>query len=201
MAGEAQHQRLHRRRRQVHWAHRPRDQAATRRRIRDLDVRKPIAEPGDQLHPLLRRLHLQQARRRAFQRRYQNIARFAVAQPHPPQMLGEMPFREEVGHHRFLQRRRMPVRQPPRGKHAIQQRRRQHRVTKPQPGKQHLGEGADIDHAPRIIHALQRSQGPPGIAELAVVIVLQHEGAGAARPGQQLQPPRHGKHHARRVLG
>ena len=73
-------------------------------------------------------------------------------------------------------------------------------IGKPQAGKQHLAEGAGIEHAPVAIQALQRRQRAADIAVFAVIIVLDDPGVVARRPIQQRQAPGQGQGHAERAL-
>jgi hypothetical protein len=73
-------------------------------------------------------------------------------------------------------------------------------AAEPQAGEEHLVEGADINHALGLVEALQGSERPAGVAVFAVVIVLDDPAARLARPGEQLEPPRHRQHDAERIL-
>ena len=88
---------------------------------------------------------------------------------------------------RLLQHRLAALLLPAGAAERIGQFVRHDQVAQPQAGKQHLAEAAGVQHALRPIEALQRRQRMAGVAELAVVIVFQHPGAGLCRPGQQRQ--------------
>jgi hypothetical protein len=63
-----------------------------------------------------------------------------------------------------------------------------------------LAERPDVDHAPVTVEALQRLQRSRDVAELAVVVVLEHGRVVPARPSQQLQSSMSGQHDAEREL-
>ncbi len=62
-----------------------------------------------------------------------------------------------------------------------QQPRRHHHPAQPQAGGEGLAGGAEVDHAPGV-EVLEGADGLAVVAELAVVVVLQDQAAGAARP-------------------
>ena len=84
--------------------------------------------------------------------------------------------------------------------HTCQQRRRHHQKTDTETGEHRLGEGAEIGDPGMPVDPGERGQGRAGIAELAVVIVLDHPGPGVPRPAEQGDPPFHGHRHTGREL-
>src|SRR5471030_3330246 len=58
---------------------------------------------------------------------------------------------------------------------------RHHHVADFDAGEKHLREGAHVDHAFIGVESLQRRQRPAGVAEFAVVVVLQYPGVFAHR--------------------
>jgi hypothetical protein len=66
---------------------------------------------------------------------------------------------------------------------------RHHHVADPQGREKNLVESADVEHAPGRIQALKRGEGSPGVAELAVVVILQDPGTALGGPVQQRQAP------------
>ena len=103
-------------------------------------------------------------------------------------MTGELPARDESRDDALLQRR-LPCRQqrggPDEGRRQV---RRHDKVSQPQRRKQQLAEAARVEDALPAIQALQRRQRTPGIAELAVIVVLQHPGVGLGGPGEKFHP-------------
>ena len=75
-----------------------------------------------------------------------------------------------------------------------------HDIADAQAGEEHFREGAEIGDAARAIHALQRGERRAGIAELAVVIVLDDPGIVAPRPVEQGEAAAHRHRHAERIL-
>ena len=71
----------------------------------------------------------------------------------------------------------------------VLQRLGRHEVAEPQPGDQRLGEGAEVEHPPRVVHRVQRLQRPLGEPELAVVVVLDHRAPVPAREVEQRPAP------------
>ncbi|MPN03684.1 hypothetical protein SDC9_150916 [bioreactor metagenome] len=63
-----------------------------------------------------------------------------------------------------------------------------------------LGKGIQIRHPAPAVNALQRRNGPPGKAQLAVIVVLDHHAVPLLRPAQQLLPPPDGRHQPGGVL-
>ena len=82
----------------------------------------------------------------------------------------------------------------------VPQRRRHHHIAHPQRGKQHLAEGADIDHAGPAIHPLERAQRPARVAILAVVVILHDPAVAAPRPREEGEPARRRHGDAERIL-
>ena len=66
---------------------------------------------------------------------------------------------------------------------------RHDRVSHPNIGQHHLGEGADVEYAACGIEALQGCHGSSLVMKLAVVVVLDQHGADSRRKAQQLHPP------------
>ena len=81
------------------------------------------------------------------------------------------------------------------------QRVRQHQIPDAQAGRQALCKGVDIDHPPHAVQLAQRGDGARGIAELAVVIVLDDIPVWCCgRPAQNLQPAGGGHDRAQRKV-
>ncbi|MNE96400.1 hypothetical protein D3C80_1946010 [compost metagenome] len=68
--------------------------------------------------------------------------------------------------------------------------RRHHQVSQAQARKQHLAEGAGVQHAALLIEALECGQGLALIAVLTVVVILDNPATAPVGPVQQGQPAR-----------
>src|ERR1700744_140314 len=97
----------------------------------------------------------------------------------------EMAFRDEVGHACLQQIGRPGVHA---GAYLVEPLRRIDRrdhISEPQSREHHLAEGSAIDHAIVLIQALERREWTPCIAELAVIVILDHPAAVCAGPVEQ----------------
>jgi hypothetical protein len=74
------------------------------------------------------------------------------------------------------------------------QRRRRHDPPDPQPRRERLRHGPEVEHPPVGVERLERVEGEPRPAVLGVVVVLDDPRAGAARPFQQRDAPRQRQH-------
>ena len=81
-----------------------------------------------------------------------------------------------------------------------QEARGQDGVAEAEAREERLREGAEVDDAPFSVHAGERGERRAGVAELAVVVVLQDPGVGLARPVEEGDAPFHPKHDARGEL-
>src|SRR5262249_24518528 len=77
---------------------------------------------------------------------------------------------------------------------------RQDQVAKPERGKEELGKRAHVDDASGAIEALDRRDRVTLESVLAVVVVLDHEGAAALGPVEQRQATLEGQERAGRKL-
>ena len=88
---------------------------------------------------------------------------------------------------------------------ALLERRRERRRARPASRCAARGRAAstrvpDVEHAPALVEGLQTLDRPAVVAELAVVVVLEHERAAALRPREEREPPRERQHAAGREL-
>src|SRR5215831_13352655 len=102
----------------------------------------------------------------------QYFAALAVNVSHPPDVRAEMPFRDEVGHHRLHQARSAAIGQRARRREFVRQINGRDQIGQPQRGEHYLIEGAGVDYSPCRIDSLHRRQRSPRVAEFAIVIVL-----------------------------
>src|SRR5690349_13495951 len=105
-----------------------------------------------------------------------------VERAHAAYVAGEVSFGDEVGQHRLVSERRVAIQQRAGADAWLDQIRRQYEITEPEGWKQHFAEGSEVDRAARKVEALESGDGAAGVAELAVVIVLDDPGAGAPHP-------------------
>ena len=63
-----------------------------------------------------------------------------------------------------------------------------------------MGERIHVDHPPPAVNALEGGNGPPGEAELAVVVVLHDHAVPLLRPAEEGMAPGNGGDDARRVM-
>ena len=70
----------------------------------------------------------------------------------------------------------------------------------PQRRREHLGQRAEVDDSTVGVESLQRLERPAGVAELAVVVVLDDRRVVCRRPAQQGQAACVGQHDAEREL-
>lgn len=115
-------------------------------------------------------------------------------------MAREMAFPKEIADDR-LRKLRAAVRCDARGLRAARDQRLRHdQVGQRQARVDDLREGAGVQHAVLPVQALQRRQRMPGIAVLAVVIVLDDPGLRILGPREQLEAARHAHRIAQRRL-
>jgi hypothetical protein len=143
---------------------------------------------------------LQQARQLLSRRIDKRVLPGLVKTPHPSQVRGEVPLRDERRKGRLRHDPRMVVQRPPRPCKRLHQIVRHDEVADPQTREQHLREGAQIDRPAAVIEAPQGRQRRSGIAVLAVVIVLDDPGVRRPCPVEQSQAARQAHHRAHRVL-
>ena len=96
------------------------------------------------------------------------------------------PERDQLGQRELLEHRR-PARARLGLEHRLDQRAREHEPRQPQPGRERLARGAGVDDVLGI-EALERARGLAVVAELAVVVVLDHDRPALARPGHERRP-------------
>ena len=107
---------------------------------------------------------------------------------------------DEVGERELLERRRAGVGQRLRVEKVRRQRRRRHEPADPEGGKEELRGRAGVDDASCAIQRLEAGKRLRVEAELAVVVVLQHVGAGACRPVEQREAAGQREHAACGIL-
>ena len=130
----------------------------------------------------------------------ERLQALAVRHAHAPQVAREVALADEVGQHRLVEHRRMLVGGGAGRHQPVLQVGRHDQEAQAQRREQRLAEAADVDHAAVDVEPVQARHRPRAVAELAVVVVLDHPGARAARPAQQGQPPRQAHRHAQRIL-
>jgi hypothetical protein len=108
----------------------------------------------------------------------------------------EVPLGDEVGDDGLLQRRRMAIDRGTRLGERLDQLRRDDDVAQSQRGKERLAEGPHVDHAPLEVHPLQRGEGTPTKAILAIEVVFHHPRPTTTRPLQQRQAACRAERHA-----
>ena len=157
-------------------------------------------EPRDQMQALRGHRHRQKPVRCRRQGRSQDVARFAIDPAHLAQICRERAGIEHVRHRAFEQRAGKAVERGAGRRHRPDQALGQRAVADAQSGKQRLCKRAHVDDAREVIDAGERQQWRTVVSKLAVVIVLDHEGARLPCPVEQFQPPRHRHLHAERKL-
>ena len=120
----------------------------------------------------------------------------AVDLAHPPDVPCEAAFGHERRQGRLLDVRRVPVGQVAGLDQSGHQRQRRDEEPEPQRGRKHLRERPDVHHPAPGIQAVQRFQRSAGVAELAVVVVLDEHRVVPLGPVEQLERHRQ----AQRVL-
>ena len=83
---------------------------------------------------------------------------------------------------------------------AFQQPGRQHQKAKTHRGGNGLGKGVQVNDPAPVIDALQGGDGTAGVAELAVIVILDDGGAGILCPAQKCLPSGDGGHQSGGVL-
>jgi hypothetical protein len=151
-----------------------------------------------QAGPRLRQPHLIADARR--QRVAQHDLALRVLGAHALDVVREMAVRHEIRQRRLQMQLPRPIDAGAGPRERLGHLRRHHHVAHAQAGEHGLAEGAQVDHAAVGVQALQRRDRRAVVAELAVVVVLQHPQAARPRRLQQLQAPRQRHHHAGRVL-
>src|SRR5882757_8949325 len=101
----------------------------------DSDVRRSVAQIGDEMHALIGDRNVEPTRRATYQRLRQRVALFAIELAHAANVRSEMALLHELGNHRLLQRRRLAIDQIARADKSPQQRARHHGVTDAQTRK------------------------------------------------------------------
>ena len=83
---------------------------------------------------------------------------------------------------------------------AFQQPGRQHQKAETHRGGNGLGKGVQVNDPAPVIDTLQGGDGTAGVAELAVIVILNDGGAGILCPAQKSLPPGDGGHQSSGVL-
>jgi len=96
---------------------------------------------------------------------------------------------KKIGQGHLFQQRKVHIDEAARREKALEQLGGSDQVAQAQGGKEHFAKSPDIYHAPGAIQALQRLQGPPAEAILAIIVVLYDPGLRLSAPFQQRQPP------------
>ncbi|RMN18912.1 hypothetical protein ALQ63_04131 [Serratia plymuthica] len=123
-----------------------------------------------------------------------------IQQPHAANMRGVVAFLNKLRQRGLDQQVTAAIEFGVRGFQRRHQGFWQHHVTQPQRRVQRLAEGADINHRRIGFQPLQRRDGLPGKAELAVVVIFDNPTAAVARQCQQPLPPRQTHHRSQRIL-
>ncbi len=111
-----------------------------------------------------------------------------------------MPLDQEIGEDGLVEHRRVLVGSGPRRDQPLLQIRRHDQKAETQGREKCLAEAAHVDDAAIDVETVQAGDGPGAVAELAVVVVLDHPGARAARPVKQGQPASQAHRDAQRIL-
>ncbi len=152
---------------------------------------RPIVETGrqaaDQMHARGRRRDRQALAHTVAQGCDQNRLALGVEGAHAADVGRQMTLADEIDQGRLGDRRGVGIDQRPDREEGVDQLLGHHHVADPQARKHDLAHGADVDHPAIAIEALEGRERPPGVAVLAVVVVLEHEAAGRARPLQELE--------------
>ena len=115
------------------------------------------------------------------------------------QVAVELPALEERRERELLEHRRAEVGQPLLLRHRRAEPRGQRRPAEPQPGRERLRDRVHV-HDVLGREALEGADGMAVVAVLGVVVVLDHDRSGAARPRDERRPPRRVEHDAGREL-
>ena len=121
----------------------------------------------------------------AGQRRQQRVAPPAVVGAHAPQVAVEIAGRDQPGECELVERRARGVGEALRLDHGLDERLGQHEPCDAQRGRERLAGRAGVDDVVGR-ERLQRADRPAVVAELAVVVVLDHEAR--ARPLGERRP-------------
>ena len=142
-----------------------------------LGVPKASAKPSDKMHSPVLQSDFHKLRHCRFDCRSKHLAAGAIKRPHAAQVSGEMAMRHE-GFYGFVnhncRRRKSGGRN---ARETFGDSPRYDEISKSQPGKEHLAEGADVKNASTSIQAFERRRRKTAMMELAVVIVLDDPGA------------------------
>ncbi len=151
----------------------------SRRRARSDDVAssssnsttrvQPGVDPGDASHG-----------------REQPVAPPPVGDPHAPHVAVVAAGRDQLGERELVERAR-PVAVRARSEHGIEELARDDEPAEAHAGREALRRGPRVDDVLRR-ERLQRTDGAPVVAELAVVVVLDHDSAGRPRPRDDFTP-------------
>ena len=167
---------------------------------RDGSVVHALRQPRDEMHPGLvgskAEIGVDPVRHRV----EQHPLAFGIERAHAADVGREVALGDEVGEGGLGDRGRVGVDQHPDPDEGVDQVLGHDHVADAQPREHHLGERADVDHPALLVETLEGRQRPAAVAVLAVVIVLEDEGVGLARPLQELEPPGQAHDHAERIL-
>ena len=141
------------------------------------------------MQPGLARHQLEVRAQRAVDRLEDQRPALGVGRPRLAQVPREQPVLEEPRQGRLHGHVDVADAQLERRPQRVLERLGGHEVAEPQPGHQRLGEGAEVEHPPRVVHRVQRLERPLGEPELAVVVVLDHRTPVPAREVEQRPPP------------
>ncbi|WP_373848603.1 hypothetical protein, partial [Achromobacter insuavis] len=141
-----------------------------------------------QARPRLRQLHrIADARRDCIA---QHDLALRVLGAHALDVVREMAVRHEIRQRRLQVQLPRPIDAGAGARERFGHLRRHHHVAHAQAREHGLAEGAHVDHPAVGVQALQRRDRRAVVAELAVVVVLEHPQAARPRRLQQLQAPR-----------
>ena len=125
----------------------------------------------------------------------EDVPPLAIAALHPADVAIVVAGAEQPGNRAFDQPRAAAVRNPFAAERGTHERGRQHQVAHAAGGEERLRERAAVDDGIRV-QAGERGDGLTGVAELAVVVVLEDERPRAARPLDERVAPCHRHHRA-----
>jgi hypothetical protein len=148
----------------------------------DGDIRKALAEIGDEMHAQIGHRDIEPIRSTAHQCLGQRVALLTIELPHATNVGGEMTLLHEFGDDRLLQCRWLSIDEVAGAHKGAQQRVRHHGVADAQAWEQSLVECANVNHLLAVIQPLERCKRRSGIAELAGVVVLDDERSASVRP-------------------
>ena len=106
---------------------------------------------------------------------------------------------DQLGERELVEHARLPVRELLLFERGLEQVGREHEPAEPEPRRQRLRGGAGVDHAAGL-ESLERADRSAVVAELAVVVVLDHDAVRRPHPVEQARAPGRDERHPEWML-